>query len=493
MLTHIKRIFKNSSGFALGSILTNAVGFILLPIYTRYLTPDDYGILSIATAIGSILGILYLAGLNGAIGRFYYDYNDDESELKKYIGTIVLSLILYSLCFTIFLSIFGNLIFQSMVGNLQFNPYILIILWTTFFSTIFPLSLIMYQVREKPLLYSFWSIIKFIVNTLLIIYFVVGLRQGALGSLIGSFITSMIFFVVGYILLKKDISLIIERQKLIESLKFGIPLIPHALAGWTLTLIDRIFLNNYQSIAIVGLYSLGYQFGMIMSLITTSINFAWTPFFMSTAKEKGEDAKPIFKQLTTYYMMVIIFIGLVISMFAKDVIFLMTTPEYYKSYEIIPIIVGSHVLNGMYYMVVNQIFYTKKTKYLPIATFGSALINIALNYLWIPNYGMMGAAYATLFSFAFAFIFTWIISYKVYPIHYEYQRIVKIIGAACIVSIISFNVSYANLLSDIAIKLIILMFFPISLIISGVITKSELNKCYNLIKNCINKYSEKQY
>ena len=265
-----------------------------------------------------------------------------------------------------------------------------------------------------------------------------------------------------------------------ESLKFGIPLIPHTLAGWILTLIDRIFLNNYQSIAIVGLYSLGYQFGMIMSLITTSINFAWAPFFMSTAKEKGEDAKPIFKQLTTYYMMAIIFIGLAISMFAKDVIFLMTTPEYYESYKIIPIIIGSYVLNGMYFMIVNQIFYTKQTKYLPIATVGSALINIVLNYLWIPEYGMIGAAYATLFSFAFALIFTWIISYRVYPIHYEYKRIVKIIGAACVVFIISSNISYVNILLDMAFKSIILMLFPISLIITGVITKSELKTCYNL-------------
>lgn len=483
MFTHIKRITKNSSGFALGSILTSAIGFILLPIYTRYLTPADYGILSIATTLGSILAIFYLAGLNGAIGRFYYDYTDNESELKKYIGTIIVSLVIYSLCLTIFLSIFGESIFHTILKDLQFNPYILLILWTTFFSTIFPISLKMYQVREKPFLYSFWSIIRFIINTLLIIYFVVVLRQGALGSLFSSFITSIILFVIGFVLLKKDISLIIEHQKLKESLKFGIPLIPHALAGWTNTLIDRIFLNYYQSIETVGLYSLGYQFGMIMGLITTSINFAWAPFFTSTAKEKGEDAKPIFRQLTTYYMMIIIFIGLAISMFSKDVIFLMTTPDYYESYKVIPIIIGSYIVNGMYYMIVNQIFYTKQTKYLAIATFGSAIINIALNYLWIPKYGMFGAAYSTFVSFSFMFIFTWIISYRVYPIHYEYQRIVKIIGSAFIVFIISYNMSCINILSDIVIKSIIFMFFPIILIITGVITKSELKRCYNLIRN----------
>jgi O-antigen/teichoic acid export membrane protein len=474
LIKDIKRISKNSLGFSVGTILTQAIGFFLIPIYTRYLTPDDYGILALAAAVGSILSIFYILGLNGALTRFYYDYNHDKKELKEYVGTITISVIGISFIFTLLLSLFGEPLFAMLIKDVPFNPYILLVLWTVFFGTLLDFPLGLYQVRERSFTYSFLNVLRFIILVSLILYFVVVLKEGALGSLKGGFFSALIFFIIACFLLKKDLSFKIKIKKLKESLHFGLPLIPHALAGWILTLMDRIFLNHYTTLAVVGIYSLGYQIGMVMSLITTSINMAWAPFFMSTAKEKGEETKNIFSRLTTYYMVGILFIGLAISLFAKDIIFLMATPKYYDSYKIIPIIVGTYVLNGMYYMVANQIFYTKKTKYLPFATFGSALLNILFNYLWIPNYGMMGAAWATLVSFAFAFLFTYIISQKVYPIKYEYLMICKVLALAGVICALSIVFSYDNLFYDIATKSLVLLLYPLGLFVMGVFTKSEL-------------------
>ena len=475
MLTDdIKRISKNTLGFSVGTILTKAIAFFLIPVYTRYLTPDDYGIIALVGVIISILSVFYLLGQKGSFGRFYYDYNHDKRELKEYVGTITLSIIGISFIATLILSLFGESFFALLIKDVPFNPYILLALWTTFFAILLPFPLVLYQMREKSLIYSFLTILQFIISVSLIIYFVVFLKEGALGSLKGGFFSAIIFFVIACFLLKKDLSFKIKIKKLKASLHFGLPLIPHALAGWILTLMDRIFLNYYTTLAVVGIYSLGYQIGMVMSLIATSINMAWAPFFMSTAKEKGEEAKNIFSQLTTYYMVAILFIGLAMSLFAKDIIFLMATPKYYDSHKIIPIIVGTYVLNGMYYMVANQIFYTKKTKYIPIATFGSALLNILFNYLWIPKYGMMGAAWATLVSFAFMFLFTYIISHKVYPIKYEYSRICKIFIIAGIVYALSIVFSYDNLFCDIGAKSLMLLLYPLGLFVMGVITKSEL-------------------
>jgi O-antigen/teichoic acid export membrane protein len=456
LIKDIKRISKNSLGFSVGTILTQAIGFFLIPIYTRYLTPDDYGIIALAAVIMSILSIFYLLGQNGSLGRFYYDYYHDKKELKEYVGTITISVIGISFIFTLLLSLFGEPLFAKLIKDVPFNPYILLALWTTFFGILLPFPLILYQVRERSFTYSFFSVVRFIISVSLILYFVVVLKEGALGSLKGGFFSALIFFIIACFLLKKDLSFKIKIKKLKKSLHFGLPLIPHALAGWILTLMDRIFLNYYSTLAVVGIYTLGYQIGSVMSLITTSINMAWAPFFMSTAKEKGEEAKSIFSQLTTYYMVVIFFIGLAISLFAKDIIFLMATPKYYVSYKVIPIIVGTYVLNGMYYMVVNQIFYTK------------------FNYLWIPNYGMVGAAWATLVSFAFAFLFTYILSHKVYPIKYEYSRICKVFVIAGVIYALSIVFSYDNLFYDIGAKSLMLLLYPVGLFVMGVITKSEL-------------------
>lgn len=474
LIKDIKRIGKNSLGFSVGTILTQAIGFFLIPVYTRYLTPDDYGIIALAAAVGSILTIFYLLGLNGALTRFYYDYSHDKKELKEYVGTITLSVIGISFIFTLLLSLFGEPLFAMLIKDIPFNPYILLVLWTVFFGTLLGFPLGLYQVRERSFTYSLLNVLRFIISVSLILYFVVFLKEGALGSLKGGFFSAIIFFIIACFLLKKDLAFKIKIKKLKESLHFGLPLVPSALGGWILTLMDRIFLNHYSTLAVVGIYSLGYQIGSVMILIATSINFAWVPFFMSTAKEKGEEAKNIFSRLTTYYMVVILFIGLAISLFAKDIIFLMATPKYYDAYKIIPIIVGTYVLNGMYYMVGTQIFYTKKTKYFPLVIFSSALLNILFNYLWIPNYGMMGAAWATLVSFAFMFLFMYIISHKLYPIKYEYSRICKVFLIAGIVYALSFVFSYDNLFYDIAVKSVVLLLYPVGLFVMGFFTKSEL-------------------
>ena len=475
MLTKdIKRIGKNSLGFSVGTILTQAIGFFLIPIYTRCLTPDDYGILALTAVLGSILAILYPLGINTALGRMYYDYYHDKKELKEYVGTITLSVLGISFTATLLLSVFGESFFALFIKDVAFNPYILLVLWTTFFGILFSFPLVLYQVRERSFTYSLLNVLKFIISVSLVIYFVVFLKEGALGSLKGGFFSAIIFFVIAGFLLRKDLVFKIKIRKLKESLHFGLPLLPHMLAGWILTLMDRVFLNHYTTLAVVGIYSLGYQFGSVMSLITTSINYAWAPFFMSTAKERGEEAETIFSRLTTYYMIAILFISLAISLFARDIIILMTTPKYYDSHRIIPIIVGTYLLNGMYYMIVNQIFYTKKTKYLPIATFGSAVLNILFNYLWIPRYGMMGAAWATLVSFAFTFFFTFIISHKVYPIKYEYSRICKVFVIAGAVYALSIVFSYDDIFYDIALKSLVLLLYPVGLFVMGFFTKSEL-------------------
>ena len=475
MLTDdIKRISKNSLGFSIGIILTQAIGFLLIPVYTRYLTPADYGIIALAAAAGSILTIFYILGQNGALTRFYYDYNHDKKELNEYVGTITLSVIGISFIVSLLLSLFGESLFATLIKDVPFNPYILLVLWTAFFAVLLPFPLRLYQVRERSFTYSFLNVLQFIISVSLIIYFVVFLKEGALGSLKGGFFSAIIFFIIACFLLKKDLSFKIKIKKLKESLHFGLPLIPSALAGWVLTLMDRIFLTHYTSLAVVGIYSLGYQIGMVMSLITGSINFAWAPFFMSTAKEKGEEAKKVFSQLTTYYMVAILFIALAISLFAKDIIFLMATPKYYESHKIIPIIVGTYVLNGMYLMVVNQLFYVKKTKYLPFTAISSALLNVLFNYLWIPKYGMMGAAWATLVSFAFMFLFMYIISQKVYPIKYEYSRICKVFAIAGVIYALSIVFSYDNLFYDIAAKSLILLLYPVGLFVMGFFTKTEL-------------------
>ena len=478
----IKRIANNALGFGIGGILARAVGFLLIPVYTRFLTPADYGVLEIANVMIAIFSILFLIGQIGSLQRFYFDYNKEREKLREYVGTIVIFVLLVALFITVILSFFGRPVL-SLIEGFPFNPYVLLVLWIGFFSVLFPFPQRLLQVREKAYIYSLLDLSKFLITVGAIIFFVVIRKQGALGSLKGQLIAAIIAFAVACVLIRKDMRFTIKTDKLRESLRFGLPLVPHALAGWILTFADRAMINHYIDLTQVGIYSLGYKFGMVMSIIVTSVNLAWAPFFMSTMTERGEEGRRTISRLATYYIAGMLFIAMGISLFAKEIIRLMATGGFYDSHRIIPIIVASYVFQGLYFIAVNQIFYIKKTKLLPFATFGAAIINILLNIWWIPAHGIIGAAWATLVSFAFMFFFTWILANRVYSIRYEYSRIIRIIGVACVCCAIPLFVSIDGAFGNILLKFGAFLLFPIGLYLIGFLKRDEIAALKNIAKD----------
>jgi len=474
VLKDIRRITKNSFGFSIGMILTHAIGFFLLPIYTRYLTPEDYGIISIAAVVSAIFSIICIFGLGNAISRFFFDYCNDPYELREYLSTICITVLSVSFCLTIILYLFGEPFFAIFFPGVPLYPYIGLALWTTFFGIPLNFAYYILRVRERSFLYSFLNISKFIITTILIIIFVVIYLEGALGSLKGQLIAALVFFIVAFILLRNDLGLCFNFSKLKESFFFGLPIVPHELASWLSSMVDRIFLTQYTTLATVGLYSLGYQFGAILSFITTAINMAWVPYFFSTAKELGERARPTFALLTSYYMMFILFVALGIILFAEDVIYIMTTPEYYGSVEVVPIIVLSFVFGGMYYMVVNQLFFLKRTAYVMYSTVIAAIINVCLNIILIPLYGMIGAGLATAVSYGCSFIFVYYFSNKLFPISYEYGRIFKICLLATLIYVFSLFIPDWGMIVKFSIKSLLIGAYLIGLFICGIVTQEEI-------------------
>jgi O-antigen/teichoic acid export membrane protein len=482
----IKRITTHSVGFSIGTILTQAMGFFLIPIYTRFLTPADYGILSIASVVSAIFSILFFLGMRSAISRFYFDYNQDAKELKEYLSTITLTVLAVSISLTFLVFVFGKTFFSVISPEVPFYPYIFLVFLTAIFSIPINIAFIVIQVREQSFTYSLINILKFLLTTSAIILFVVFFHEGALGSLLGQCIIAGIFFFVGITLLKKDIGFIFIADKLKESLTFGIFLMPHELASWTTNLIDRLFLSSYTTLTMVGVYSLGYQFATILSVITTAINFAWVPFFMSTFQETGDQAKPVIAQLTRYYVIVLMFFALGITFFSKDVVLLITNPDYYPAISVIPIIVLAFVFDGLYYMVVTQLFMVKKTGYITISTVSAALLNIILNFLLIPHYGMMGAAVSTVISFGFSFCLVFYFSHTHFPIPYDYSRIGATILLGVIIFILSLGIPDGGIMADIILKSGLIGLYLICLVLFGILTRNEVFKILEYGINQIN-------
>lgn len=495
MRQYLKEIGKHSTIYTISNILTKAIGIILIPIYTRFLTVEDYGIISIVAPIVNAFLIIYTFGMRATYGRFFFDHKDRSREQKKTLGTIIIFVLALGLLGNLLFTFFGESFFNHVFPGVDFYPYILLGIWTGFFLLTFDMKLNIFRLRQQSVQYGGYSIIKFASIVILTIFMVVSLKMGAMGKILSEFIICAAFFVLSFILLIKDIIFAFDVKKFRELLKYALPVLPHNLAGVVIALTAKYFLNINDGIEAAGIYNIAFLIGSIMNIVVTSINLTWNPFFMKTAQSKEEgEAKKIFAQLTSYYAMVVIFVGMAIAFFAEEAITILTIPAYYSASAIAPILVFAYVIQGGYYILIAQVFYVKKaTWYLPVISVSAALTNIIFNAILVPRFGLAGSAWSFFVTTLFMIIVTYIISQRVYHITYEYKRILSILLIS-VISVIGYLFIIDRepaMLLAIVLKCSILILYLVSFFVFKIIRRQEIENLKDIYRKVLKRYVKK--
>ena len=393
------------------------------------------------SSLSSVMGVFYTLGQRASFSRFYWDYKDNRQESGELFSTIIVFVGGISLIFTVILLFFGKVLLTPALKEIPFNPYIKLGLLLAFFSVFPPFWLTLCQVREKSLTYVIFTTASFLLTTGLSIYFVVFLKQGALGRLKGQLYTQIAFAVLSLIFIGRELVPRVSITKLVAGLKYGLPLIPHNLSGWIMSLLDRLVLGGYKGLASVGIYNIGYAFGGAMGMVTTAFNFAYSPYFMKKLTEQGGAAKVTISRVATLWTAAMVFIAVGISAFSWEVVHLMTPVNYYDAWKVVPIITLAFLFQGMYFMSGMPLFYNKKfTRYVPVASLTGGGVNVLGNFLLIPHYGMMGAAWATAASYLVMFVIAHVLGKKAYSVPYEYAKIGVIIATGVVVFGITFGI-----------------------------------------------------
>ena len=284
------KVSKKSFVYLIANSIQSFIGIITLPLYTRFLTPTDYGICGITASVTSFLTAFYLLGLMAAYKRFYFNYKVDSEKQNKYISTIVFFIISYGLILTLILTIFGKPL-EVFTEGVPFYPYIILAVWSSYFTLIIQLRLRLYITEQKSKKYTALFVTNIVFRTIISIYFVVFLKKGALGFIAGGLISSFIFSLISIWLIRRHFVRAFDIAGLKASLKYGLPLVPHQIGTWMFNLSDRLILNKLISTSEVGLYSVGNRVSTLMHVVAMSINFAWSPFFFLIMKGDKEAAK----------------------------------------------------------------------------------------------------------------------------------------------------------------------------------------------------------
>lgn len=485
MKQHFKKLSKHTIIYGMGDVIIKAIAFLLIPLYTRHLTTADYGELSLLQAIEVALPIILSFGFNSAILKVFHDY-ESQTARKEIVSTALIFIFITALPICLLL-INSAAFFAQLIGFKAPDAatlYLQLIFVSVFFNLFRLISLSVLRAYEQGILYSVINIVHFTLLVLLNVYHVAILEMKIGGIIRSSVITSFIIFLVVAIVIFRKIKFSFSRQKLKELFNFGLPLIPGGLAMWTLALADRYLLKFLATTDQVGLYEIGFKFGMIISmLLIHPFRTAWLPFMFSIQKEEG--AKRVYSTVLTYYLCLAAFLWLGISVMAREVVMLSTTEKFFAGYRVIPLIALANLFYGIYYTVDVGVLVKGKTgAYAIITAFGAAL-NIGLALLLIPSYGMIGAGVAKIIAYCALAIVMYIVAQRLYPIKYEINRILKLFIITGILYAASFFIQPDSIRLCIALKMVLIFLFPVFLLGIGFFTAEEKKAACDFLKKLI--------
>lgn len=392
-----KKVLINSVIYSCSGLLLKCFSFFLLPLYTAYLTTEDYGINSIAGSFISTMSFVVAFSLYSAIMRFYVDLKDDSYKLKRFYGTISCFVFISGFCFAILFTVFKDAVSKYLFSGIDYYPIILVSLLSLVFccqQTIFDNIL---RSQQKALKSSICSIVYFLVSVALNIYFVVYCKYGALGTLLASLISYFIYSAYFWIemSIKKEIRFCLDFSLLKEALKYSIPIMPHNLSTTIAMFVSKILIGGKVSLADLGVYTVSTQFGNIADTIQCYVDNAYGPWLYEKLHAKESDFKESIRAIVNFLIAVIGLFFLGISLFAHDYIILFIDRSYILAWKYVPLIVSVFAIKTAYYFYVEILFYYKDaSKKLFLATLSSSVINIFISAFAIPVWGVIGSIFA---------------------------------------------------------------------------------------------------
>jgi O-antigen/teichoic acid export membrane protein len=404
------KILKSFSTYALSTLFNQGVSFLLIPVFTHYLLPSEYGVLSLVNTTVSLLTITIMVGADGSIRRQFYKLKDDDYArfFSSAFFTSVVSFVFISL-------LTGLIAFTFSFRDFIPRKWLLLSPLIAFTSVLPTIILGQFRVKQQVSSFALFSNLMTLANLGLAIAFVAGLRMGYAGRLYSTLGVNTAFFLCGFIILykKKLLGRKIDWQHVRTSLKYGLPLIPHQLGAFVISFSDRYFIARLvpgDKLSEVGIYNLAYSIGGIIGIIESTFSYAFMPYLFEALTDGSEKAKLRIVKLSYLFMFALVLATLALGLGSGLLFDWFIRKDYHSGTKYVIWVAAGYMFSGFYKVFTGYIFYSSKTIYLAYLAIVNVVLNITLNYFLISRYQTIGAAYATLISFIVMFFITMAIS-----------------------------------------------------------------------------------
>lgn len=389
-------MIKSSLIYTLVSLLNKGIPFLLLPFLTTYLSLEDYGILAlIQLFISFVFPIQHLNG-NLFITKKFSSISIQEKEI--YFNSHTMLVVLLTFVF-LFISLIIFFLFRD---KIEISYYWIIgVVFCGLFNSIYLTYTTLLRCENRPYKYAILEVSKTVLNLLMSLYLVINILQSWESRVISILSTTFVFGILAIFLFYYNKRIEFKCNSMIskEILNFSLPLLPFSVGMIIINLSDRLFIEYYEGVNQLGIYSVAYTIGMLILLIAESFNKAWSPKFFELIIDYSKNKNQIMKVLIIYTIVLLIS-PIVLGFLAKYLIFpFLINISFHSALQYVVGIAYSYVFYGIYLVLYPFLAWRDQTKSIgKIFTF-AAILNLILNYLLIESFGLFGAVYSTLFTY----------------------------------------------------------------------------------------------
>jgi len=475
----LKELSKHGMIYGIGAVLNSLLGFVLIPLYTSKFTPDIYGVFSLITLVGILMGSVFYLGSSSSLVRYYYDNNTKEERINTINSALFLVLIgaISQIIIGILLSKFISiLIFSTEI----YSNHIIISLCSSSFSFINITYLLLLRYDNKSTTYVLLNASTFVLSFILVLLFFyldMGLYAPFLGLALGQ-LSLTVFLIIYY---SKYSFISFSKEVLKIHLRYGLPIAISSLIFYLLEWSDRFFIKEMCSLNEVGIYSYGYKLAMMIhTLIVIPFSLIWSQIRMKYKNDKNADR--LITLVTTYFSVICLLIIYCLSIFSREIVLLTSGKEsYYLAQNIIPIIAIAQYLYGLSNILDYGIAISKKTKFILYTGLTALIINIALNYFTISIWGIFAAAYSKLITYLIFIFLIYTISSKTIKIKVEFKRLF-VLCFVMIILLVMRNFLEISLLKEIILSKLLTIILLLSFLVFGFTNKKEKMLIFSFIK-----------
>lgn len=464
----MKNLIKNFLIYGLGTAIGKFISFFLLPIYTAYFSPEDYGNLELILTCTSIVGAFGMLQIETAFQRFYYDYESDEK--KSLCTTALVSTLFFSV---IFVAV-GICLSPFIVHWLEIEGMAILLMLS--FLTVIPTNVVIiifviFRFSDKPQIFTILNITNILLSILLTLLFVIVFDLGIRGVIYATFIASIIVVLISFYLCRYSFSKKWSIKQAAKMLSFALPQFPARIGSLSNSYINRFFIVGKFSVYTLGLFSFGLKIASLMLMIQSAMQLAWLPYMYKIIKTE-DDHKNRIRETVNRLIRAILVLCVLISLFSKELVLLLSNVDYLGAYKVVGTISLSYALYIFKDLVDIGVNIKNKTAYTSYIYFIATSLNILFIYLVPNSWGILGISIAMVASNLILFALTLFFSEKLYRISYPVSPFLFIIVAIAI----------TILLAIIDINVIFRVIFAVSLIVIwGVGERKSICVIYNKV------------